>query len=246
MGENIRRYDVVALKWKQSLRPKIAKFTAVYERVKQRDENGSSDLVVFQNALAEYETQYGHAFTLEPCWRILKNCPVWTELEMPSFNRTNFNDWFRQLKLVLRVEKKMFVIEQPIPSAPAVDSEANVLVEWNAIYDAHNEVACLMLRSMTLELHRQFENYSPYEMLHELKSMFEKQARVERSGKIQKANKKSLKAKGKGKANGKGKDKQVYIPKPKNPKPSAKEHPAKDDTCHHCKEVGHWKRNCPV
>ncbi|GJU82302.1 hypothetical protein Tco_1284667 [Tanacetum coccineum] len=59
-----------------------------------------------------------------------------------------------------------------------------------------------------------------------------------KGGKIQKANKKSLKAKGKGKANGKGKDKQVYIPKPKNPKPSAKEHPAKDDTCHHCKEVG--------
>ncbi|GKB80963.1 retrotransposon protein, putative, ty1-copia subclass [Tanacetum coccineum] len=60
------------------------------------------------------------------------------------------------------------------------------------------------------------------------------------------ANKKSLKAKGKGKANGNEKDKQVYIPKPKNPKPSAKEHPAKDDTCHHCKEVGHWKKNCLV
>ncbi|GKC76359.1 retrotransposon protein, putative, ty1-copia subclass [Tanacetum coccineum] len=67
-----------------------------------------------------------------------------------------------------------------------------------------------------------------------------------KDGKIQKSNKKSLKAKGKGKANGKGKDKQVYIPKPKNPKPSAKEHPAKDDTCHHCKEVGHCKRNCPA
>ncbi|GJZ39343.1 zinc finger, CCHC-type containing protein, partial [Tanacetum coccineum] len=50
----------------------------------------------------------------------------------------------------------------------------------------------------------------------------------------------------KGKTNGKGKDKQVYIPKPKNPKPIAKEHLAKDDTCHHCKEVGHWKRNCHV
>ncbi|GJT96389.1 retrotransposon protein, putative, ty1-copia subclass [Tanacetum coccineum] len=58
-----------------------------------------------------------------------------------------------------------------------------------------------------------------------------------KDGKIQKSNKKSLKAKGRGKANGKGKDKQVYIPKPKNPKPSAKEHPTKDDTCHHCKEV---------
>ncbi|GJT20178.1 retrotransposon protein, putative, ty1-copia subclass [Tanacetum coccineum] len=39
---------------------------------------------------------------------------------------------------------------------------------------------------------------------------------------------------------------QVYIPKPKNPKPSTKEHPAKDDTCHHCKVVGHCKRNCPA
>ncbi|GJV91048.1 hypothetical protein Tco_1538861 [Tanacetum coccineum] len=89
-----------------------------------------------------------------------------------------FNDWFRQLKLVLRVEKKMFVIEQPLPAAPAADSNAQVLSEWNALYDAYNELACLMLGSMTPKLHRQFENYSPYEMLQELKSMFEKQARM--------------------------------------------------------------------
>ncbi|GJR79197.1 APOBEC/CMP deaminase [Tanacetum coccineum] len=64
-------------------------------------------------------------------------------------------------------------------------------------------------------------------------------------GIIQKANKKFFNAKGKGKGKGKGKDKS-YIPKPKNPKPSAKEHPAKDDACHYCKEVGHCKRNCPA
>ncbi|GKG36803.1 zinc finger, CCHC-type containing protein, partial [Tanacetum coccineum] len=55
------------------------------------------------------------------------------------------------------------------------------------------------------------------------------------------ANKKSLKAKGKNKVNGNGKDKKVYIPKP-----TAKERPTKDDACHHCKEVGHWKRKCPI
>ncbi|GJR90657.1 retrotransposon protein, putative, ty1-copia subclass [Tanacetum coccineum] len=44
----------------------------------------------------------------------------------------------------------------------------------------------------------------------------------------------------------KGKDKKVYIPKPKNPKPTAMERPTKDDACHHCKEVGHCKRNCPA
>ncbi|GJY10926.1 retrotransposon protein, putative, ty1-copia subclass [Tanacetum coccineum] len=64
-------------------------------------------------------------------------------------------------------------------------------------------------------------------------------------GRIQKANKKSLNAKGKGKRKGKGKDKS-YILKPKNPKPYAKEHSTKDDACHHCKEVGHCKRNCPA
>ncbi|GJR84169.1 retrotransposon protein, putative, ty1-copia subclass [Tanacetum coccineum] len=65
-------------------------------------------------------------------------------------------------------------------------------------------------------------------------------------GRIQKANKKSLNAKGKGKGKGKGKDKPIYIPKPQNLKPSAKEHQTKDDACHHCKEVGHQKRNYPA
>ncbi|GJY46448.1 retrotransposon protein, putative, ty1-copia subclass [Tanacetum coccineum] len=106
--------------------------------------------------------------------------------EREKLSGNNFNDWFRQLKLVLRVEKKMYVIEQPIPPTPVADSIANVLAECNAVYDAHNEVAYLMLGSMTpAELHRQFENYSPYEMLQELKSMFEKQVGVERFDVIQ-------------------------------------------------------------
>nr|GEU81812.1 retrotransposon protein, putative, Ty1-copia subclass [Tanacetum cinerariifolium] len=127
---------------------------------------------------------------------------------------------------VLRVEKKMFVIEQPIPPAPTTDSEANVLAEWNAIYDAYNDTIG-KLHAMLIE----YEKCLP-------KKAETPQVMMIKSGKIQKANKKSLKAKGKGRANGKGKDKQGYIPKTKNPKPYAKEHLAKDDTCHNCKEVG--------
>ncbi|GJT70537.1 retrotransposon protein, putative, ty1-copia subclass [Tanacetum coccineum] len=55
----------------------------------------------------------------------------------------------------------------------------------NAVYDTYNEVACLILVSMTPKLHRQFENSSPYDMIKDLKSMFEKQARVERFDLIQ-------------------------------------------------------------
>ncbi|GJV48971.1 retrotransposon protein, putative, ty1-copia subclass [Tanacetum coccineum] len=185
----------------------------------------------------------------------------------------------------------MFVIEQPLLADPAADSNAQVLAEWNALYDASNEVACLMLDSMTPELDRQFENYSPYEMLQELKFMFEKQAgmkgyvdQLERlgymlpqdlivglilngltkyfAGFVRNYNMHKM-----GKTIGelhsmlieyeKGLPKKDEIPKvmmiksgkiqkAKNPKPSAKEHPAKDDTYNHCKEVGHWKRNYHV
>ncbi|GKC97906.1 hypothetical protein Tco_1168181, partial [Tanacetum coccineum] len=80
----------------------------------------------------------------------------------------NFNDWFAQLKLVLRVEKKMHVIEQPLPPAPEAGAEPNIVAQWTALYDAHTE------------LHRQFELHYPYDMIQELRSMFEKQAGVEK------------------------------------------------------------------
>nr|GEU49059.1 retrovirus-related Pol polyprotein from transposon TNT 1-94 [Tanacetum cinerariifolium] len=88
--------------------------------------------------------------TPPPCWNM-------SMFEREKLSGNNFNDWFRQLKLVLRVEKKMHVIEQPLPPAPAVNSEDQVLAQWNALYDAHNEVACLMLGSVTPELHRHLE-----------------------------------------------------------------------------------------
>ncbi|GKE59142.1 hypothetical protein Tco_1498327, partial [Tanacetum coccineum] len=61
--------------------------------------------------------------------------------EREKLSSTDFNDWFRQLKMVLRVEEKLFAIEQPLPAAHAADSEAQVLAQWNAVYDAYNEVA---------------------------------------------------------------------------------------------------------
>nr|GEV17460.1 hypothetical protein [Tanacetum cinerariifolium] len=91
----------------------------------------------------------------------------------------------RQLPFEYTIASRSTDVMVPIPPAHAVDSATNVLAEWTVVYDAHNEVACLMLESMTLELHRQFKNYSPYEMLQELRSMFEKQAAVERFDLIQ-------------------------------------------------------------
>ncbi|GJW47283.1 hypothetical protein Tco_0078929 [Tanacetum coccineum] len=91
----------------------------------------------------------------------------------------------RQLPFEYTITSRSTDVVVPLPAAPAADSEAQVLSQWNAIYDAYNEVACLILGSMTIELHRQFENSSPYDMIKELKAMFEKQAGVERFDLIQ-------------------------------------------------------------
>ncbi|GJY75422.1 hypothetical protein Tco_0480538 [Tanacetum coccineum] len=50
---------------------------------------------------------------------------------------------------------------------------------YEALNDAQNEVACLMLGSMSPELQRTLENYKAYDIIQELKTMFEEQAKQE-------------------------------------------------------------------
>ncbi|GKC94160.1 hypothetical protein Tco_1159602, partial [Tanacetum coccineum] len=47
------------------------------------------------------------------------------------------------------------------------------------LFYAQNEMACLMLASMSLELQKTFENYKAYDMIQELKTMFEEQVKHE-------------------------------------------------------------------
>ncbi|GJV23446.1 retrotransposon protein, putative, ty1-copia subclass [Tanacetum coccineum] len=153
--------------------------------------------------------------------------------------------------LVLGVEKKMYVIEQPILPAHAADFAANMLAEWNAVYDAYNEVACLMLGKKGKPVAAYVLKMKGYvEQLERLGYVLPQDLSVglilngltiDFAGFLRNYNMHNME-----KRIGQGKDKQVYIPKPKNPKPSANEHLAKDDTFHHCKDVGHWKTNCPV
>ncbi|GKF01196.1 retrotransposon protein, putative, ty1-copia subclass [Tanacetum coccineum] len=194
--------------------------------------------------------------------------------EREKLSGSNFNDWFRSLKVVLRVEKKLFVIGQPISPAPAADFKAQELKsmfgkqagfeKFDLIQTFH---ACKQDEGKPVGPYViKMKNYVAqleclgYVLPQDLSvglimaSLYEKglpkkdatpQVMAIQGSRIQKANKKSLNAKGKGKGKSKAKDK-IYILKPKNPKPYAKEHPAKDDACHHCKKVGHYKRNCPA
>ena len=95
-------------------------------------------------------------------------------LEKDELTGTNFLDWFRNLRIVLKQERKLYVLDEPLLKEPA---------EKNAYEKHHNDsidVACLMLATMSSELQKDLENMEAYDMIFNLKEMFQQQARQER------------------------------------------------------------------
>lgn len=101
-------------------------------------------------------------------------------LEKDKLSGINFLDWHRNLRIVLKQERKLYVLDGPIPAAPAVTAPR---AEHNA-YKKHQDdaldVSCVMLATMNAELQKQHELMDAYEMIEHLKKLFEGHARQER------------------------------------------------------------------
>ena len=101
-------------------------------------------------------------------------------LEKDKLTGTNFLDWFRNLRIVLKQERKLYVLDEPLPEEPG---DYAPRAEKNAYEKHHNDsidVACLMLATMSSELQKDLENMEAYNMILNLKEMFQQQARQER------------------------------------------------------------------
>ncbi|KAL4296190.1 hypothetical protein GQ457_12G014310 [Hibiscus cannabinus] len=150
-------------------------------------------------------------------------------LEKEKLNGINFLDWFRNLRIVLKQERK------------EADND-----KFKKHMDDMLDVGCLMLATMTPELQKQHEDMVAYEMIQNLEEIYEGQARQERppqllgmlrtaEGNMKKGGSKSVlmvrEAKGKGKGkkvakskgNGKTKPKGKEALKPKGGKSSKRE-----------------------
>ncbi|GJT02733.1 zinc finger, CCHC-type containing protein [Tanacetum coccineum] len=93
---------------------------------------------------------------------------------------SNFTNWYCNLRTVLRYEKKMKFVEQPTRPAPDPETpDPDTINKYYEIVNLKQDVACLMLSSMSPDLHRTLEKYNAYDMLKELKTMFEEQAKQE-------------------------------------------------------------------
>ncbi|KAK9024843.1 hypothetical protein V6N11_064749 [Hibiscus sabdariffa] len=101
-------------------------------------------------------------------------------LEKEKLNGINFLDWFRNLRIVLTQERKEYVIEEPVPDEPAANAPRADKDKFKKHMEDMVDVGCLMLATMNSELQKQHENMVTYEMIQNLKVIYEGQARQER------------------------------------------------------------------
>ncbi|KAL4319924.1 hypothetical protein GQ457_18G000150 [Hibiscus cannabinus] len=101
-------------------------------------------------------------------------------LEKEKLNGINFLDWFRNLRIVLKQERKEYVIEEAVPNDPGPNAPRADKDKFKKHMDDMLDVGCLMLATMTPELQKQHEDMVAYEMIQNLKEIYEGQARQER------------------------------------------------------------------
>ena len=91
-------------------------------------------------------------------------------LEREKFAGPNFSDWYGHLKIVLKAERKLYVLETAIPSQPAANAARAVREAYEKHVNDSIDVACLMLASMTPPLQRQHEDMSAIEIIADISS----------------------------------------------------------------------------
>ncbi|KAI3780382.1 hypothetical protein L2E82_10363 [Cichorium intybus] len=101
-------------------------------------------------------------------------------LSKDKLTGSNYLDWMRSVRIALRYDKKEWVLDTALPEAPADDATRAVRDAWQKHKDQSDEVACLMLATMVLELQKSFETAGAFDMADQLKEMFQEQARQER------------------------------------------------------------------
>ena len=92
----------------------------------------------------------------------------------------NHLDWERNLRIILRGEKKLYVIdEEPIPE-PADNASDEEFAEYEKYKEDSEDVSCLILASISAELQKQCLDMECWEMITHLSTLFKKEARQER------------------------------------------------------------------
>src|SRR3989337_2278260 len=102
------------------------------------------------------------------------------EKEKLAATGKNYADWVRNLRIVLRSAKKLYVLENDLPAKPVAQAPEDEQNVWATKDDDHNLVVCLMLACMSPELQKCFEFHKTRDMIRELDALYKETAKSER------------------------------------------------------------------
>lgn len=100
-------------------------------------------------------------------------------LEKDKLIGTSFLNWNRNLRIILRQERKLQVTEMPLPEPLTEGASRTQQNLYQKHHDDAVDVQCLMLVTMSPEFQKQHEHRDAYTMIEHFQRMFEGQARQE-------------------------------------------------------------------
>lgn len=101
-------------------------------------------------------------------------------LEKDKLNGIIFLDWHKNLRIVLKKEDKLYVLDAPMSAKPPVAAPRAERDAYRKHHDDALDMSCFMLATMKSELQKQHEDMDAYEMIAHLKNLFVGHAREER------------------------------------------------------------------
>ena len=101
-------------------------------------------------------------------------------LDSDKFTGSNFESWYRKLKIVLEYERILYVLTDQVPEEPTVNAPRAARDTYMKWLNDRTTVCCMMRAAMNDELSRKFEDAQPEEMIQIWNEFFSTTEDVER------------------------------------------------------------------
>ncbi|KAL0420310.1 UNVERIFIED_CONTAM: hypothetical protein Slati_3053900 [Sesamum latifolium] len=78
-------------------------------------------------------------------------------MDTNKFNGTNYNDWLRNLRIILDFENQGYILDNPLPTALPGGSSPEERVTFEKWLEDNRKVRSIILASMTNEIQKQYD-----------------------------------------------------------------------------------------
>ena len=103
-----------------------------------------------------------------------------TLLDKYMLTGSNYIDWLRNVRIVLRTESLLHVLEEPVPDEPLINAPQEQIDDFNKYMSQEAQVQGILLASMSSQLQSQHKGMNPKDIFMHLRELYGQEARIER------------------------------------------------------------------